>query len=126
MKYSPVMLRALDEHDFKTARRLWAQINPNLPQPKNDHEAQIITHHACTQCPGCQFKSRAYSHAWLLERGLPSGLPDKLRPKAQRLYPVIADAIGIACGSTSSLMKPLVPIVQSLSLIHISEPTRLL
>lgn len=107
-----VMRRALEDHDVSTARRLWAVVMPKMPQPRSEHEATVILHIACTQTPTVKFKSRAYSHQWLLERGLPSSLPDNLRPKAQRMYPVIADVIGIACGNVSEAMKPVVPIVR--------------
>jgi hypothetical protein len=63
---------------------------------ENDVITLVTIHHARTQAPNIVFKLRAYSHAWLTERGFPSGLPDKLRPKAQRMYPRIVDAVGIA------------------------------
>jgi hypothetical protein len=34
-----------------------------------------------------------------MERGYPSLLPDELRPRAQRIYPVIASGVGIAVRS---------------------------
>jgi hypothetical protein len=39
---------------------------------------------------------RAYSHSWLCERGLPSALPDHLKPKADRLYPRVVEAVGVS------------------------------
>jgi len=42
---------------------------------------------------------RVYSHRWLMERGLPSHLPDDLKPKGDRIYPVKVGAVGIAVGS---------------------------
>lgn len=106
------MRRALEDHDVETARRLWAQVAPNMPQPKNDFEASAVMHHACTQCEQVRLPSRAYSHRWLLDNGLPSGLPDALKPNAERMYPRIVDAVGIACGSSSELLQPIVPIVR--------------
>lgn len=60
-----------------------------------------MMHHARTQTESLPLRPRAYSHRWLVERGLSSGLPDELRPRAERMYPVIADAVGIAVGSSS-------------------------
>lgn len=37
---------------------------------------------------------------------MPSGLPDMLRPKAERLYPVNSEGVGIAILGTSPLLKP--------------------
>src|SRR6185312_14636340 len=42
------------------------------------------------------FRARAWSHRWLVERGHPSGLPDRLKPRAERAYPRIVKAVGIA------------------------------
>jgi hypothetical protein len=44
-------------------------------------------------------KLRAYSHYWLVERGLRSDLPDKYKKQAEREYPWIADSVAIAVGS---------------------------
>lgn len=112
MNLPDVMRRALEDHDVVTCQRLWRQIAPRMPQPKNEADACMIMHHACTQANNVRFRSRAYSHRWLIDNGYPSGLPDYLRPRAERMYPKIVDAIGIACGVSSSAMKPLVPIIQ--------------
>jgi hypothetical protein len=53
-------------------------------------------HAARTGSDSISFRARAYSHAWLIERSLPSILPDELRPRAERMYPRPADAVGIA------------------------------
>jgi hypothetical protein len=37
-----------------------------------------------------------------LERGLPSGLPDHLKPKADRIYPRTVEAVGVAVLATSA------------------------
>jgi hypothetical protein len=112
MNLHEVMRRALEEHDILTCCKLWEQVAPHLPQPKNELEARITMHHACTQAHNVNLRSRAYSHRWLLDHGYPSGLPDELKPKAERMFPHIVDAIGIACGSASSAMKPVVEHVQ--------------
>lgn len=78
------------------ARALWAHVAPHLPQPKDDDAAWITLHYARTAAPPISFHMRAYSHRWLTERGLPSGLPDHLRPAAERMYPRIVEAVGIS------------------------------
>jgi hypothetical protein len=93
-----VMRRALEEHDVITCCKLWQIVAPRMPQPKTDAESYFIMHHACTQADNVSLRSRAYSHRWLLDHGYPSGLPDELKPKAERMFPKIVDAIGIACG----------------------------
>jgi len=112
MSYPEVMRRALEDHDLETCRKLWAQVAPKMPQPKTEDEARIVMHYACTQAKNIRFKSRAYSHAWLCDHLLPSGLPDELKPKAQRIYPTVVDAVGIAVGFKSSVFKPLAPIIR--------------
>ena len=67
----------------------------------SDNETLLTLHYARTQASSIQLRLRAYSHSWLLERGLPSGLPDPLKPMADRLYPREVKAIGIAVGSIS-------------------------
>lgn len=91
--------RALEEMDVAGARKIWRYVAAHLPQPRNDAEALIMLHHARTAAASVRFNLRAYSHAWLLERNYPSGLPDELRPKAERLYPRIVDAVGLSVSS---------------------------
>jgi len=107
-----VMRRALEDHDLITCCKLWETVAPKMPQPKTEHEARIIMHHACTQTPNVNLRSRAYSHRWLLDNGYPSGLPDGLKPKAERMFPKVEDAVGIACGSTSELGRAIIPHVR--------------
>jgi hypothetical protein len=107
-----IMRRALEEHDLITCCKLWEQVAPNMPQPKSEHEARVIMHHACTQTATVALRSRAYSHRWLIDNGYPSGLPDNLKRPAERMFPKIVDVVGIACGSASEAMRPLVPHVR--------------
>jgi hypothetical protein len=95
--------RALEDCDIALARKIWAHAMPHLPQPKDDAQALVMLHHARTQASSIAFKLRAYSHAWLCERGYPSGLPDELRPRAERIYPRIASVVGIATRTRSDL-----------------------
>jgi hypothetical protein len=53
-------------------------------------------HRIRTEAESLAVRMRCYSHRWLLERGLPSGLPDRLLPSADRLYPRIVNAVGVA------------------------------
>lgn len=108
---SAELRRCLEDCDVAGARKLWAQVAPHLPQPRNDAEALIALHHARTAANSIAFRLRAYSHRWLLDHGYPSGLPDELRPKAERMYPVIADGVGIACRA-SALMMPIAHLIR--------------
>lgn len=89
----------LEECDVIGIRRLWAHVAPDLPQPTNDHEALATLHRARTEARSIALRLRAYSHRWLLDHGYPSGLPDELKPRAERLYPQVVEAVGIAVGS---------------------------
>jgi hypothetical protein len=88
--------QALEELDIPLLRKMWAHAKPHMPQPENDVDALVVAHIARTSVPMIRFRHRAYSHAWLIERGLPSQLPDRLRPRAERIYPVIVPGVGIA------------------------------
>lgn len=98
----------LADGDVAALRRAWRQVAPHLPQPATDAEAEIVMHHARTQARSVPMRRRAWSHRWLLERGYPSGLPDILRVRAERLYPRIVEAVGISVNAHSSLLAPIV------------------
>jgi hypothetical protein len=91
--------RCAEELDVVTTRRLWAEIFPHLPAPTNDAKTLAFLHAARTQMRHMKFDLRAYSHAWLCERGYPSMLPDNMRRRAERLYPVVLSAVGISVNS---------------------------
>lgn len=93
--------QALESLDVALVRKMWRHIMPHLPQPESDEEALISAHIARTSIPHLRFRNRAYSHCWLIERGFPSGLPDELRPKAERLYPQPTATVGIAVRNTT-------------------------
>lgn len=99
MDFSAAMRQVLVECDVTGARRLWAEYAPHLSQPQNDTEALVCLHRARTEASSIKLPLRAYSHRWLLERGWPSGLPEELKPKAERLYPRIVSAVGIGVKS---------------------------
>lgn len=96
----------LEAGDVRGLRRHWAAIAPNMPQPKNAEEAEIVMHRARTEAESVSFRHRAYSHHWLNERGLPSGLPDRLKPSAERLYPRVALGVGISVNTRNEYLKP--------------------
>jgi hypothetical protein len=99
------------ELDAAGARLLWAQVASRMPQPKSDEDALTMLHHARTQSAAMGVRERAYSHRWLLDRGLPSGLPDELKPRAERLYPVKAEAVGISING-GGIFAPIIPLVR--------------
>lgn len=109
MNHAAEFRLCLERLDVAGARRLWAHAMPHLPQPKTDADAEIVLHHARTQSDAMSLKLRAWSHRWLLERALPSGLPDRLRPSAERLYPRVVSAVGIALGAMSEIARAVRP-----------------
>jgi hypothetical protein len=112
VEHSAELLRCLRDGDVTAIRRLYREIAPHLPQPSSDVEAWASLHHARTQVEALPLKLRAYSHRWLLDQGLPSGLPDALKPLAERMYPRIVTGVGISVNSTSAVGRLAVPIIQ--------------
>lgn len=89
----------LERCDLEGVKAIWGRTFPHLPVPKTDELVLVTIHRARTQAESIAFRLRAYSHRWLEERGLPSGLPDELKPKAERIYPVVIGAVGVAVKS---------------------------
>ncbi len=104
--------RCLVDLDVAAFRKILAAINPGERQPKDDAEALIVLHHARTQAQSVQFNLRAYSHRWLCERDLPSGLPDELKPRAERIYPQIVEAVGVSVKAMSEAGIPLAKAIE--------------
>lgn len=100
--YNTAMRQCLIDVDVGLMRKLTATVFPQFPAPGTDAEVEGSIHYARTVAESIPFRYRAYSHAWLCERALPSGLPDDLRPKAERMYPRIVDAVGVAVLATGS------------------------
>lgn len=96
----------LESGDVQALRSYWASAFPSLPQADTFEKAEIQMHYARTNAESVSLKHRAYSHRWLSERGLPSGLPDELKSKAERLYPVVREAVGISVGFKSPVLVP--------------------
>ena len=88
--------QALIDLDAGLCRKVWAHVFPHWPQPETDADALVTKHAARTGMESLDLKHRAYSHRWLTERGMPSALPDHLKPKAERMYPRIVEAVAIA------------------------------
>lgn len=99
MNVAGAMRRALIDLDIPLVRKVWQFISPHLPQPVSDEDALVSMHVARTASKSVPLNLRAYSHAWLRERGLPSQMPDELKPSAERLYPVVVGAVGISVNS---------------------------
>jgi len=106
MAHAAEMRRCLLDCDVAQARKLWAHVAPNMPQPESDEKTLAAIHMARTQMDSMPFKARAYSHRWLCDRGLPSQLPDLLKPKAERIHPVIVDAVAISVTPSASTLRP--------------------
>lgn len=97
--------QALEQGDLAALRRFWAERAPHLRQP-DEVQAEIVMHRARTEAQSVSLKARAYSHRWLTERDLPSGLPDELKPSAERLFPRVVGAVGISVNFRSELLRP--------------------
>jgi hypothetical protein len=106
MNHADAFRRCLIELDVVGICDLWFHVAPHLPQPKNNDEALATMHYARTQAGSIPLRLRCYSHAWLCERGLPSGLPDHWKPRANRLYPHKVNAVGIAVKALSAASVP--------------------
>lgn len=104
--YGGAFRQCLLDIDTNTMRKLWRYVAPNMPQPESDRDITISIHHARTLAKSLPFEPRAYSHSWLMERQLPSGLPDHLKPRAERLYPWIVSAVGISINYSNPDLKP--------------------
>lgn len=111
-EHAKVMHEALERLDVPMLRRLSAEISPGLPQPRSDEDVLARAHVARTQMMSMPFKMRAYSHRWLTERGLPSLLPDGMKPRAERMYPVTVGVVGISVNAPES-RAGMVPIIRS-------------
>jgi hypothetical protein len=99
MLHAATMRRCLIDLDVPGIRALWSAVSPHLPQPSSDADALTALHVARTQAESVPFRLRAYSHRWLSERALPSRLPDRLKPSAERLYPRVVEGVGISVNS---------------------------
>jgi len=111
-EYADAMRRCLVDLDVPGLLRLWPHVFPHLPPPRDDKQALATLHFSRTQTNNIRTRERAYSHRWLEDHGLPSGLPDYLKPIAERLYPKIVEGVGISYNVRSPILKPIAPIVR--------------
>lgn len=105
--------QCLEDGDLDGLRGIWAEAAPHLPQGMSDAQAEIVMHRARTEAASITLRARAYSHRWLCERNLPSGLPDDLKPKAERMYPRLVDAVGISVKARSPDFRPAALMIQT-------------
>lgn len=111
MQHSAEVLRCLMDCDVAQMRKLDQHLVPHLAELTDD-EVLITIHMARTTSDLIPFKLRAWSHRWLEDNGLPSKLPDHLKPRAERVYPRVVDGVGIAVKASSDLFKPVVGLVR--------------
>src|SRR5262245_17908698 len=100
--HSAEFRRCLVDCDTEQIVKIWKHVAPDQPCPETPEQALICIHMARTAAERMVFRFRAYSHAWLRERGIKSLLPDKLLPRADRMYPKIVSAVGICVASPSN------------------------
>jgi hypothetical protein len=86
-------------------RKFHAHLFLHLPSLGSDAAVLATMHLTRTQVQFLNFRLRAYSHAWLTERNLPSALPDELKPKAEQMYPRIVKGVGISVNTTSEFLE---------------------
>lgn len=110
-----IIREVLEKADAAAFRRHWSDIFPHLADkgPKTNTEAEISLHMARTQSEWLDDRKRCYSHAWLIERKLPSQLPDNLKAKADRLYPRVVEGVFVSANSNSPLIKPIAKLAQA-------------
>lgn len=111
--YSAAFVECTRSLDVALMRKLWPRVLPHLPPPSSDEEALATLHHARTQCNKIAVKLRAYSHRWLLERSIPSGLPDEMKQSAERMYPVVHKAVGVSLNSRNPIVRPALDLVRA-------------
>ena len=107
MQHSAEVRRCLIDCDVAQLRKLWQHVAPHLPQPETDADALVSLHFARTLASFVSFRARAYSHRWLIDNGWPSGLPDHMKPRAERLYPRVVEGVGVSVNASSKLFQPI-------------------
>jgi len=96
MQHSAEMKRCIRDCDIDGYTKLTKHINPAL-SPENSWQAAFQIHLARSGMRSMPINLRFYSHCWLRDSGLAqhSLLPDKLKPRAERMYPVGVQAVGV-------------------------------
>ncbi len=99
--HSTELRRCLVDCDIDALLRLWHMLYPQQTPPTTRHDCLIAIHIARTASARLPFRFRAYSHQWLRDNLPPdvwqkaSQLPDELKPRAERMYPRIVEAVGV-------------------------------
>lgn len=100
MKADDAVRQCMLDLDARRARTIWRVIAPHLPPCDSDADMLITLHVMRTEdshlTQWFPEKLRFYSHRWLLDKGLPSKLPDRLKPRADRLCPKKVRVLGYA------------------------------
>lgn len=104
--------RVLEQLDVPGMIALHKATMPHLPTLTDEAEVLASIHVARTMARSLPARLRCYSHRWLSERGYPSGLPDEMKPMADRMFPKVASAVGISVNARSELFRPVVPFVR--------------
>lgn len=105
MRASAEIRRCLVELDIEGIVKVWHRVQPGLPVPSTRQEVLVTLHLARTAAISVPLRLRAYSHRWLTDQGYPSQLPDRLKARAERLYPRTESAVGIAVTSKYPAVK---------------------
>lgn len=111
----------LEQGDARALVDAWGRLFPNMPKPETLEAAETTMHMARTAAESVKFRYRAYSHAWLLERGLPSQLPEELRPPAQRIYPVIVEAVIVGKPTMPKWLSPVADEMQQAMIYAVED-----
>jgi len=106
------MDRCLEDCDVPVFRKIWAHNFSHLPAPTTDMDCLISIHIARTQTKRLKKSLRFYSHRWLTDQGLPSQLPDNLKPAAEQERPRAVQAVGISLNTTNEILKPVINIIR--------------
>lgn len=112
VSHGDVLRECMINLEIGRARRCWSEIAPDMPQPASDDEVYATLHHARTQSESIPVALRFWSHRWLLDHGLPSGLPDHLKPNAERSFPRIVEAVGVSVRAMSTASAPLAKAIE--------------
>lgn len=84
----------------------WAKLFPGAELPADRRQGEVAMHYARTLASAVPLDKRAWSHRWLVDHGWPSGLPDELKPRAERLYPKAAEAVAVASARRQPYTAP--------------------
>ena len=124
MYHSRELVACLEAMDVAGMRRLWGRVAPQFAQ-HDDAGMVAAIHLARTKSELVRFNLRAWSHAWLIDHGYPSLLPDELKPRAQRIYPVIASGVGISVNSQYPEVKSAVTLAMTNAVLEAEADGRL-